>query len=1067
MWIVRLALRRPYTFVVMSLMIVILGILAAVRMPTDIFPEIDIPVVSVIWSYAGISPEEMAEVVTIRCERSFTTSVNDIEHMESQSLPGLSIIKIFFHPNAKVEAAVAQLAAASQAVLHSLPTGMTPPSILRYNASSVPILQMSISSDTMSESSLYDYGYNFIRTQMATVQGASFPLPYGGRPRQIMVDIDLKALYAQGLSANDVVNAVNAQSLIIPSGIAKIGPNEFVVRLNSLPPSADAFNSLPIKQTNGTTVYIRDIGHVRDGYAIQSNIVRHNGNRATLLTVLKNGGSSTLSIVSKIKEILPRIRSTLPAALNIKLLFDQSIFVRAAINGVLKEATIAACLTGLMILLFLGSWRSTIIVCISIPLSILTSLAVLNLLGETINVMTLGGLALAVGILVDDATVEIENIHRNMGQRKPIIKAILDGASQIAVPAFVSTLCICIVFVPVIFLSGAARYLFTPLALAVVLAIMASYLLSRTLVPTMVKYLLRGEADRYQDESGEMADAGHGFFAGIHQGFQTRFERIRNTYRRLLGSALAHRKLVAACFGLIVIACAALTPFIGTDFFPQVDAGQIRLHVRAPAGTRIEETEAYFKQVEETIRQTVPSAELSDILDNIGLPYSGYNIALSDTATIGSFDGEILVSLKPDHASTWTYIRDLRHRLNRQFPDLTFFFQPADIVGQILNFGLPAPIDVQVIGPLANAPANYALAHQIAARLARIPGAVDVHVHQVVDAPELRFNVDRTRADQLGLTQQDVANSLLISLSGNAQLAPNYWINPQNGVDYPIIVQAPEYRMSSTVELLGTPVHAGGARAQNQLLTNVARLNRGATPSVVNHYNVQPLFDVYANVQDRDLGSVAGEVHRVLDDFRSKLPKGSFFETRGQVETMRTSFIGLGAGMVFAVVLVYFVMVVNFQSWLDPFIILMALPGALAGILLMLFVTQTTINVPSLMGAIMSIGVATANSILLVNFANDVRATGADSITAALEAGYTRLRPVIMTALAMVVGMLPMALGVGEGGEQNAPLGRAVIGGLLLATVATLFFVPVVYSVLRRNPPAYLEHEAEVEAYDR
>jgi multidrug efflux pump subunit AcrB len=1067
MWIVRLALRRPYTFVVMSMMIVILGILAIFRMPTDIFPEIDIPVVSVIWSYAGISPEEMAEVVTIRCERSFTTSVNDIEHMESQSLPGLSIIKIFFHPNAKVEAAVAQLAAASQAVLHSLPTGMTPPNILRYNASSVPILQLSISSDTMSESSLYDYGYNFIRTQMATVQGASFPLPYGGRPRQIMVDIDLKSLYAQGLSANDVVNAVNAQSLIIPSGIAKIGPNEFVVRLNSLPPSAEAFNSLPIKQTNGTTVYLRDIGHVRDGYAIQSNIVRHNGNRSILLTVLKNGGSSTLSIVAKIKEILPRIRSTLPAALNLKLLFDQSIFVRAAINGVLKEATIAALLTGLMILLFLGSWRSTIIVCISIPLSILTSLAVLNLLGETINVMTLGGLALAVGILVDDATVEIENIHRNLGQRKPIIKAILDGASQIAVPAFVSTLCICIVFVPVIFLSGAARYLFTPLALAVALAIMASYLLSRTLVPTMVKYLLRGEASRYQSESGEMEHAGHGWFARIHHGFQTRFERMRNAYRRLLGSALAHRKLVVACFGLIVVACAALLPFIGTDFFPQVDAGQIRLHVRAPAGTRIEETEAYFKQVEDTIRQTVPPAELSDILDNIGLPYSGFNIALSDSATIGSFDGEVLVSLKPDHTSTWNYIRDLRHRLNRQFPDLTFFFQPADIVGQILNFGLPAPIDVQVIGPLTNAPANYALARQITARLARIPGAVDVHLHQVVDAPELRFNVDRTRADQLGLTQQDVANSLLISLSGNLQLAPNYWINPQNGVDYPIIVQAPEYRMSSTAELLDTPVHAGGASAQNQLLTNVAHLDRGATASVVNHYNVQPLYDVYANVQDRDLGSVAGEVHRVLNDFRSKLPKGSFFETRGQVETMRTSFIGLGVGLVFAVVLVYFVMVVNFQSWLDPFIILMALPGALSGILLMLFVTQTTINVPSLMGAIMSIGVATANSILLVNFANDVRATGADSITAALEAGYTRLRPVMMTALAMIVGMLPMALGVGEGGEQNAPLGRAVIGGLLLATVATLFFVPVVYSVLRRNPPTYLEHEAEVQRYDR
>jgi len=1067
MWIVRLALRRPYTFVVMSMVIVILGVLATVRMPTDIFPEINIPVVSVIWSYAGISPEEMAEVVTIRCERSFTTSVNDIEHMESQSLPGLSIIKVFFHPNAKVEAAVAQLAAASQAVLHSLPTGITPPSILRYNASSVPILQLSISSDTMSEQSLYDYGYNFIRTQMATVQGASFPLPYGGRPRQIMVDIDLKALYAQGLSANDVVDAINSQSLIIPSGIAKIGPNEFVVRLNSLPPSADAFNSIPIKQTNGGAVYIRDVGHVRDGYAIQSNIVRHNGARAALLTVLKNGGSSTLDIVAKIKEILPRIRSTLPAALNLKLLFDQSIFVRAAINGVLKEAVIAAFLTGLMILLFLGSWRSTIIVCISIPLSILTSLAVLNLLGETINVMTLGGLALAVGILVDDATVEIENIHRNLGQRKPIIKAILDGASQIAIPAFVSTLCICIVFVPVIFLTGAARYLFTPLALAVVLAIMASYILSRTLVPTMVKYLLRGEADRYRDESGEMQEAGHGLFAQVHHGFQTQFERMRNAYRRLLGSALAHRKLVAVCFGLIVAACAALIPFIGEDFFPQVDAGQIRLHVRAPAGTRVEETEAYFRQVEDAIRQIIPPAEISDVLDNIGLPYSGYNIALSDTATIGSFDGEVLISLKPEHASTWHYIRLMRQRLNRQFPELTFFFQPADIVGQILNFGLPAPIDVQVIGPLTNAAANYALARQITARLARIPGAVDVHLHQVVDAPELRFNVDRTRARELGLTQQDVANSLLISLSSNMQLAPNYWINPQNMVDYPIAIQTPEYHMASTDELLATPVHAGGGRAVTQLLTNVARLERGSTASVVNHYNVQPLYDIYANVQDRDLGSIAADVRKAMVDFTPKLPKGSFFETRGQVETMRTSFIGLGFGMIFAVLLVYFVMVVNFQSWLDPFIILMALPGALSGILLMLFVTQTTINVPSLMGAIMSIGVATANSILLVNFANDVRSTGADSITAALEAGYTRLRPVIMTALAMIVGMLPMALGIGEGGEQNAPLGRAVIGGLLLATVATLFFVPVVYSVLRRNPPTYLEHEAEVEMYDR
>lgn len=1064
MWIVRLALRRPYTFVVMSMVIVILGVLAILRMPTDIFPEINIPVVSVIWSYGGISPEEMAEVVTTRCERSFTTSVNDIEHMESQSLPGLAIIKIFFHPNAKVEAAVAQLTAASQSVLHSLPTGMTPPAILRYNASSVPILQLSISSDTLSEQSLYDYGYNFIRTQMATVQGASFPLPYGGRPRQIMVDIDPQALYAQGLSATDVANAINAQSLIIPSGRAKIGSDEFAVRLNSQPVTAEAFNNLPIKQTNGTTIYIRDVGHVRDGYAVQTNIVRHNGSRAALLTVLKNGGSSTLNIVERVKQILPRIRSTLPSALNLKLLFDQSIFVRAAIDGVLKEATIAAFLTGLMILLFLGSWRSTIIVCISIPLSILSSLAVLNLLHETTNVMTLGGLALAVGILVDDATVEIENIHRNLGQGKPIIKAILDGAQQIAVPAFVSTLCICIVFVPVIFLTGAARYLFTPLALAVVVAIMASYMLSRTLIPTMVKYMLRSEAGHYRSE-GEMEPAGHGPFARIHHGFNAGFENMRNGYRRLLGSALAHRKVVALCFGLICVACAALIPFIGTDFFPQVDAGQIRLHVRAPSGSRVEETEAYFRQVEDMIRTIVPQAELSDILDNIGLPYSGFNVALSDSATVGSFDGEILVSLKPEHASTWKYIRTLRTRLSREFPGLTFFFQPADIVGQILNFGLPAPIDVQVIGPLNNGPRNYALAKQITERLARIPGAVDVHLHQVVDAPELRFNVDRTRADQLGLTQQDVANSLLISLSSNMQLAPNYWINPQNSVDYPVAVQTPEYRMATTAELMGTPVHAR-ANSPAQLLTSVARMERGSTASVVNHYNVQPLYDIYANVQDRDLGSVAGEVQKTLAGFTSKLPKGSFFETRGQVETMRSSFIGLGVGLVFAVVLVYFVMVVNFQSWLDPFIILMALPGALSGILLMLFVTQTTINVPSLMGAIMSIGVATANSILLVNFANDLRETGADSLTAALEAGYTRLRPVIMTALAMIVGMLPMALGIGEGGEQNAPLGRAVIGGLLLATIATLFFVPVVYSVLRRNPPTYLEHEAEVSAYD-
>jgi multidrug efflux pump subunit AcrB len=1053
MWIVQLALRRPYTFVIMSLLIAILGGLAIIRMPTDIFPEIDIPVVSVIWSYTGVSPEEMAEIITVRSERSFTTTVNDIEHMESQSLPGIAVIKVFFHPKARVEAAVAQLAAASQAVLRSLPTGIVPPNIIRYNASAVPILQLGISSDSLPEQQVYDLGYNFIRTQMANVQGASFPLPYGGKPRQISVDLDPRALYAQGLSATDVVSAINSQSLILPSGSVKIGAQEYTVKLNSAPELAAAFNRLPIRQTNGTTVYVGDVAHVRDGYAVQTNVVRHNGVRAALLTVLKNGGSSTLDIVAQLKAMLPRIRSTLPAALNLKLMFDQSIFVRAAIAGVLREAAMAAALTGLMILLFLGSWRSTIIVCISIPLSILTSLAILNFMGETINVMTLGGLALAVGILVDDATVEIENIHRNFGLGKPILRAILEGAMQIATPAFVSTLCICIVFVPVVFLTGAARYLFTPLALAVVLAMMASYVLSRTLVPTMVRYLLAGEAARYHGDAGVIEDS-HGLFAAIHHGFQYWFEWMRAGYRNLLAAALAHRVLTAASFFLLCAICLALTPFLGQDFFPQVDAGQIRLHVRAPAGTRIEETERYFAAVEDSIRGVIPPAELTDLIDNIGLPYAGLNLAMSDSATIGEFDGEILVSLRPgEHASSWDYIRTLRARLNREFPQLTFFFQPADIVGQILNFGLPAPIDVQVVGPLTNAPANYALARKIEARLARIPGAVDVHTHQVVDVPELMFRVDRTRAEQLGLTQQDVANSVLISLASSTQISPNYWIDPRNSVDYPVSVMTPQYRVDSTSELLRTPVH--GRSTGEQLLANVGRLERDVTASVVNHYNVQPLYDVYANVQDRDLGAVAGDVDRVLVEFTPKLPKGSFLETRGQVATMRSSFVGLGLGMFFAIVLVYFVMVVNFQSWLDPFIILMALPGALAGIVLMLFITQTALNVPSLMGAIMSIGVATANSILLVNFANDLREVGSDAVSAALEAGFTRLRPVVMTALAMIVGMLPMALGLGEGGEQNAPLGRAVIGGLLLATMATLFFVPVVYSVLRRKAPKF------------
>ncbi|MGH9664232.1 MAG: efflux RND transporter permease subunit [Bryobacteraceae bacterium] len=1015
------------------------------------------------WTFSGISPEEMAEVFTTRSERGFTTSVNDIEHMQSESLTGLAVIRIYFQENAKIEAAIAQLAASSQSVLHVLPAGSYPPSILRYRADSVPILQLGLSSDTLSEQEIYDLGYNVIRTQLANTQGASFPLPYGGKPKQVMVDVDPQKLYANGLSAADVTSALNLQSYLLPSGTAKIGDREYTVRMNSTPDVVDEFNRLPVKTVNGTTIYLSDVAHVRNGFAVQTNIVRHNGQRGALLTVLKNGGSSTIDIVRRIKASLPRIESTLPRALHVSLLFDQSVFVRAAIEGVLKEAVTAALLTALMILLFLGSWRSTLIVCISIPLSILASLAVLHMLHETINVMTLGGLALAVGILVDDATVEIENIHRNLGQGKPVVQAILDGARQIAVPAFVSTLCICIVFVPVFFLAGAAKYLFTPLALAVVLAMCASYLLSRTMVPTMIKYLIPGELHLYRTPDGEAGGAGDSLVWRLHRGFQRGFERMREGYSNLLAAALAHRRLVAACFALLVAACIGLFPFIGTDFFPQVDAGQIRLHVRCPGGTRVEETARRYSQVEDTIRRVIPPAELNDVLDNIGLPYSGFNVALSDSPTIGPFDGEILVSLKPGrHRSTWGYVRQLRQILNRQYPDLTFFFQPADIVGQILNFGLPAPIDLQVVGPLSNMGANYRLAEQIARQVELIPGAVDVHLHQVNDVPEMRFDVDRTRAHQFGLTERDVANSMLISLNSSSQVAPNWWINPANQIDYLVAVQTPTYRMDSTAALFGTPIHSPGS--SSQLLSNVATLSRGVTASVVDHYNVQPLFDVYANVQDRDLGSVARDVDKVLADFHKKLPPGSFFEERGQVSTMRSSFVGMGLGMIFAIVLVYFVMVVNFQSWLDPFIILMAVPGALCGILVALFLTQTTVNVPSLMGAIMSIGVATANSILLVNFANDLRLEGAGARTAAFQAARTRLRPVIMTALAMIVGMLPMALGFGEGGEQNAPLGRAVIGGLVLATVATLFLVPVVYSVLRTKPPGDFDH-TEVERY--
>ncbi|HVP00441.1 MAG TPA: efflux RND transporter permease subunit [Bryobacteraceae bacterium] len=1057
MWIVQLALRRPYTFVVMALCIVVLGVLAMVRMPADIFPDINIPVVSVIWGYGGLSPEEMAEIITTRSERGFTTAVNDIEHMESISVTGISVIRIYFHPNARIDAAVSQLAAQSQSTLKTLPPGTTPPNVLRYNAATVPILDLGLSSDTLTEQEEYDLGYNFLRTQLATIQGASIPLPYGGRPKQVMIDINPQALYSHGLGAADVTSALNNQNLILPTGFAKIGTREYSVQLNNSPSIVDAFNRLPIKTVNGTTIFMRDVAQVRDGYAVQTNIVRHDGRRGALLTILKNGASSTLDVVKRIKAILPRVQSTLPPALKITQLFDQSVFVSSAISGVVREALAAALLTGLMILLFLGSWRSTLIVCISIPLSILTSLAVMSLLGETINIMTLGGMALAVGILVDDATVEIENIHRNLGMHKGVVQAILDGAQQIAAPAFVSTLCICIVFVPVIFLQGVAQYLFTPLALAVVLAMMASYLLSRTLIPTMVRYLIPSELRFYRhdaDHEEDIPDAG--LIWNIHHRFNNLFERMREAYSSMLHSTLAHRKLVLGLFFGTAICCVGLYPFIGQDFFPQVDAGQIRLHVRCPGGTRIEETEQKFSRVEDSIRKIIPPGEISDILDNIGLPYSGFNLAFSDSVTLGSFDGEILVSLKQgEHGPTWDYVRELRRKLSREYPDLTFFFQPADIVSQILNFGLPAPIDVQVVGPIKNAPKNYEIAQEMAHRLARLPGASDVHVHQVNDVPLMRMNVDRARASVMGLQQKDVANDMLMSLSSSGQVSPNWWVNPANNVDYLVAVQTPAYKVDSEEALMNTPVHTAGGGAQ--MLSNLAQMERGHTASVVNHYNVQPVYDVYANVQDRDLGSFAKDAAKVVDGMKSKLPAGSFFETRGQVATMQASFEGMAYGLIFAILLVYFLMVVNFQSWTDPFIILMALPGALAGILLMLFFTRTTISVPALMGAIMSIGVGTANSILLVTFANDLRRDGLDAMTAAYEAGRTRLRPVVMTAVAMLAGMVPMALGLGEGGEQNAPLGRAVIGGLMMATVATLFVVPVVYSYMRKTPPKQYE----------
>ncbi|MDB4892619.1 MAG: AcrB/AcrD/AcrF family multidrug efflux protein [Gemmatimonadetes bacterium] len=1054
MWLVHIALRRPYTFVCVAILMLVFGVVAIVRMPIDIFPAINVPVVSMLWSYGGLSPREMEQRIVSISERVYSSYVNDIEHIESQSLNGLSIIKVYFQPDADVNAGMAQLTAASQGVTRNMPPGISPPFMVRFNATDVPILQLGVSSPIRTEAELNDLGTNFIRVPLGTVRGASVLPAYGGVPRLINVDIDPQALYAQGLSAGDVSRAINAQNVILPAGTAKMGGREYYVRLNSSPDSARQLADLPLKQVNGATVTIGDVATVREGGGVQTNIVRENGRRGTYISVLKNGKASTLDVVDRVKKMLPQITAGLPDDVKLKLLGDQSTYVRATINGVLREGLIAAVLTALMILIFLGSWRSTIIVALSIPLSVLTSIIALWAFGETLNVMTLGGLALAVGILVDDATVAIENIHRNLETGKPLRAAIIDGAEQIAIPAFVSTLAICIVFLPIFALSGPAAALFRPLALSVIFAMAASYFLSRTLVPTMADYMLPAEAAQH-------AGGGHvhapGRFGRIVAQFDAWFERFRGSYHSLLAGAMVHRRIVLGATGAFVVLSLLLVPSIGEDFFPTVDGGQFQLHVRAPAGTRLEETELLFAKVEQTIKRTIPERDLSLILDNIGLTTYGVALAVGSNATVGPADGDMLVQLTSEHqGSTWDYVRTLRKTLPAEYPGIQFFFQPADMVNQVLNLGLPAPIDVQVSGQ--NRVGNFAAAQRLAAKIERIPGAADVRVQQVMDAPEMRFTVDRTKAQQMGLSQRDVAGDLLVSLSSSGQTAPNFWLNPANGVQYAVSVMTPQYKMGSLDELESTPVAVTGASAP-QLFGNLASSSRATTPAVVNHYNVQPVFDVYASADRRDLGSVAKAIDDIIETERGALPKGSQITMRGQVQSMRSSFTGLGLGIVFAILLVYIILVVNFQSWLDPLIIIMALPGALAGIIWMLFITHTTFTVPSLMGAIMAMGVATANSVLLITFADDQRRAGRSALEAAVDAGFARLRPVCMTALAMIIGMLPMALGLGEGGEQNAPLGRSVIGGLLVATFFTLVVVPLIYSILRAGHSVASEDE--------
>jgi CzcA family heavy metal efflux pump len=1040
MWIVQVALRRPYTFLVMALLILLATPLVLRKMSTDIFPEIDIPVVSIVWTYSGLSAQEMGQRITAVTERTLTTTVTDIEHIESQSFYGLSVTKVFFQPNANIPTAIAQIVATEQQQLKQLPPGALPPLIIKYSASAIPVIQLGISSPTMTEPALFDAAFNFLRPRLVTIPGVAVPYPYGGKSRLISVDLDTSALLAKGLTPNDIVNAVNAQNLILPSGTAKIGSTEFAIALNGSPDTIAGLNHIPVVTKNGATTYLSEVAHVRDGFSPQTNIVRQNGERGVLMPVIKNGGSSTLDIISNLRAVLPVAAQILPKDVVITPLFDQSGFVKAAISGVVREAVIAACLTAMLILVFLGNWRSTCIIAVSIPLSILCSIITLYIVGQTLNIMTLGGLALAVGILVDDATVTIENIERHIHLGSDLHKAILDGAGEIAVPALVSTLCICIVFVPMFFLTGVARYLFAPLAEAVVFAMLASYVLSRTLVPTLVMLLM--------DHTPPHADAPVSLLQRVYRAFDARFERLRAGYSSILAAVLERRRAFAGAFLAFCVLSCGLVFLLGRDFFPSVDAGQIRLHMRMPSGTRIEETARAADQIEAVIRTVIPASELGTVLDNLGVPVSSINNTYSNAGAFGTLDGEIQISLNEGHAPSQRYIEEMRRRLPVRFPGVEFFFQPADMVTQILNFGLPAAIDVMFTG--ADVRTNYGFAAKIMKQIKQIPGAVDTHIHQRLDLPTLALQMDRTQLQTLGLTANDVAQNLLATTAGTTQTSPGFWLDPVNGVVYNLAAQSPQYQIDSVDALLRTPVRTAGGGSP-QLLSNLVSVAPAAQLAVVSRYNLTPAVDVFVSVQGKDLGSVATKINALVDDMRAQLPRGSAVAVRGQARTMRSSFVELGVGLVMAIVMVYLLIVVNFQSWIDAFIIITALPAALAGICWMLFLTATTLSVPAFTGAIMTMGVATANSILIVSFARQRMNEGLDPVSAARDAGATRIRPVLMTALAMIIGMIPMALGWGEGAEQNAPLGRAVIGGLLFATVSTLFFVPVIYAGLHRR----------------